>query len=244
MGVHGSPSAYPSDQVADLAAPVPVPGGGSERWLIPSALVFLLVAVLFGALMLGHVPPTGGGDPAASGLPAPSPAIAGAGAAPALPPSATPVPSLTPSLSPSPAPIIDGLPLRSAASGLCLDVDADPAHEGTPAAQEPCTGGSRQRWLLVATGPGFELVNAASGLCLDVTNQSSDDGAAVQLWRCHGGQNQQWRLQPVSGSVALLVAAHSNKCLDVPAEHLTVPTHLQQWTCQSSTNQQWNAVPS
>jgi Ricin-type beta-trefoil lectin domain len=257
MGVHRSQSAYPPDRGAEPAPALyrsggpdrsggPA-GGGFERWLIPGALVFLVLAVLFGALMLGHVLPLGGGAPAAARVPDSVPAGGGAVASAAAPPSGlppSPTPAPPPSPTPSPTPPANGSTVRSAVSGLCLDVDGDPANQGTPAAQEPCTGDARQRWRQVPTGAGFALVDMASGLCLDVAGVSTDDGAPVQVWGCNGGPNQQWRLQPVNGNLGLLVAAHSNKCLDVPAQQQSVPTHLQQWTCLSGTNQQWSAAPA
>src|SRR5437667_8733621 len=105
MGVHWSHSAYPSDSGADLTTPVPggPPGGRFNRWLIPGALMFLLLAMLFGAVMLSHVLPTGDSGPASAPVPASSPAIGDAGTAPAATPSLAPSPgpSSPPSLPPS-----------------------------------------------------------------------------------------------------------------------------------------------
>jgi hypothetical protein len=250
--VHRSQSAYSPHEGSDRPTVPGRPAGGLDRWLIPGAAVFLLLAVVFSALMLAHLLPIGQA-PAAAGMPATGPA-GGAGAptavaqptgpsaAPSTAPSAAPSPP--PARSPSPTPAADGLFVRSAASGLCLDVDGDPNGQGTPAAQEPCTGSTRQRWRLVPNGSGYALVDVASGLCLDVNNGSTDDGAVVQVWGCNGGQNQQWQLQPVGGNLALLVVAHSSKCLDVPAQTQTVPTHLQQWTCLNDLNQRWSDAAS
>src|SRR6266542_3852762 len=89
-----------------------------DRWLVPAALGFLALAVLFAGVML-LVPRTGGPEPLAS-QPAAVAVPADAPSTVAPSPSARPGRSSSPA--PSPKPPVDGLLVRAVATGLCLDL--------------------------------------------------------------------------------------------------------------------------
>ena len=217
-----------------------------DRWLIPGALGFLVLAVLFavGMLLVPGFARSGGTvtQPAAAGTPVgsePPPTVAPS-------PSPTPSPTASPTPSPSPPPkVVDGVLLRSVASGLCLDVATGGDPQGAGAQQDTCAGGPAQHWRLSPAGGAATLVNVASGKCLDVGNGSTDDGARVQQWDCNGGANQQWRMQPVDGGPAgtvTVTAGHSGKCLDLPTEQTGPGFRVQQWSCNGQPNQQWTVT--
>ena len=198
---------------------------GSGRWLIPAALGFLALSVLFALVMLAY--PFGD-----AGVPVSAPASAGPSPAAAPSPSPSPSPTPSPSPSPSPAPGAVGDRLRTA-GGRCLDAaPGDP--EGAAAQPDPCGDGAGQRWRQVPGDGAVTLVNVASGKCLDVNNRSTDDGAQVQEWTCNGGPNQQWRLQPApTAGAVLLVSVNSGKCVDASGG-----TAVQQ-PCDGRDSQQW-----
>jgi hypothetical protein len=213
-----------------------------DRWLIPGALCFLAVAVLF-AVGMAVIP--GGPGP---GSVDPQPAAAGSPVLPSLAvtPSPSPTPSPTPAKTSPPPPRVDGVLVRSALTGLCLSVaGGGGAPDGAAVEQDPCTSDPVQRWRVVAANGAAALVNVASGKCLDVSAASTDDGAKVQQWSCTNGPNQQWRPQPMPGDPAgvQLVAVHSGKCLDLPAQQTGPGSALQQWSCTGGGNQRWTITP-
>ena len=198
-----------------------------DRWLIPGALGFLALAVLFAVVMLVY--PFGGGE--RGGPPPPEPAAAASRGAPA------PSPTVSASPLPSPTASTDSALVRNQATGLCLSVGGgDP--QGAAAQLDNCGDRTNQRWRRVAVGDAVSLVNVASRKCLDINDKSADDRAKAQTWSCNKGTNQQWRVQPATGG-SLLVSVNSGKCLDVPEGQGSPGTRLEQFTCHGRSNQVW-----
>jgi len=219
---------------------VPMPSHHQSRgadWLIPAALTFLAVAVLFAVAI---VIVNGGSSGRAETLAAPSRGAAASGSGapaatttPSAPAPTTPAPPKT--SAPPPA-----APVRTT-TGLCLDVSPADAGDGAQALQAACDGSAHQNWRVTALGGDVvAFTNAVSGKCLDVNGGSTDDSAKVQTWNCSGGTNQQWHRQDAGGGRFFLVAVHSNKCLDVAGGANPAPGILvQQFTCNGTDAQRW-----
>jgi Ricin-type beta-trefoil lectin domain len=203
-----------------------------DRWLIPGALGFLALAVVFAVVMV--TVPSGGGR----SVPVTRPAAAGT---PTVAASATTAPSVSPS--PGPVSNVDGLLVHNVATGMCLGIgDGDP--EGAVAQQEPCGDAPAERWRETPADGAVLLVNVASGKCLDVNNRETDDGARIQQWSCNNGANQQWRPHAVTTDPAgpvLLINANSNKCLEVPDGATDAGVPVRQRNCDGGPAQQWVA---
>jgi hypothetical protein len=215
-----------------------------DGWLIPGALCFLALAVLFALGMV--VIPGGTGTGTVT-----EPAAAASGVPPTAPVPTAAAPSATPSRTPSPSPTpsrvkADGVLVKSALTGLCLSVQGGAAApDGAAVEQDPCGADPVQRWRVTPGNGAVAIVNLATGKCLDVNAASGDDGARVQQWSCLGVPNQQWRPQPLPGDPAgiQLTAVHSGKCLDLPAQQTGPGSALQQWSCTGGPNQRWLVTP-
>lgn len=206
-------------------------------WLIPSALAFLVGAVLFAVLI---VVISGGASGHADTL-APRQAAGATGvptsSGPAAPTTAPPTTQAPP---PTTAPAATGATVRTT-TGLCLDISPADATEGAQLVQAACDGSAHQRWQAHDLGGGVvNLVNSATGQCVDVANADGSDGARVQQWTCNGGANQQWRTQDAGNDTLLLIAVFSGKCLDVTGGARAEPgVPVQQYTCNGTDAQRW-----
>lgn len=233
------------------------------RGALAAGTAGVLVGVLFAAGLLPGGARDGPTGPGPAGIAAadgtrPTPATLGGSAASGNTSTSPPASTPTRPLAPGPAPTLAFGPteprlLRSAASGLCLDVGREnPAGGGVH--QAACTGTASQRWLPIPVGGDlFALVNAASGSCLDVAGESRYDGAAVQQWSCTGRANQRWRfvrtipsprpgtgVGPGAASITtMLVSAHSGRCLDLPGANPAPGTRIRQFSCLATPNQRW-----
>jgi hypothetical protein len=209
--------------VSGTIAGVTVHQADREGWLIPAAVAFLAVCVIFAVvMMLWH------GGIGSAGVPAGAASGSPGGASAAHPA--------------HPSPTGDRVvALHQVGSGLCLDVQIRDKPEGAPAEQLQCSGVNSQRWRLrTGTGGAVMLVNTASGKCLDVSDRSTKDGAHIQQWTCNGGSNQQWRLNGgTSGGPVALISVGSGKCLDVPNASHDESAKLQQFTCNGTDAQHW-----
>ncbi|MGW1200851.1 ricin-type beta-trefoil lectin domain protein [Streptomyces sp. NPDC002536] len=79
-------------------------------------------------------------------------------------------------------------PLKSAATGTCIDAYGAASANGTEVGGWPCSGARNQEWWYEGT--------LHSGLthdrCVDVPGGAYRAGAALELWNCHGGANQRF----------------------------------------------------
>ena len=205
-------------------------------WLIPAALAFLAVAVLF-AVAIVIVNGGSSGRAESMGAPSRGASAAGSGAPVASTPGA---PATTPPAAPKTSAPPPAAPVRTS-TGLCLDLSPADAGDGAQALQAACDGSAHQNWRVTALGGDVvALTNAASGKCLDVNGGSTEESAKVQTWSCTGGANQQWHRQDAGGGRFFLVAVHSNKCLDVAGGANPAPGILvQQFTCNGTDAQRW-----
>ncbi|AKJ27336.1 RICIN domain-containing protein [Caldimonas brevitalea] len=133
--------------------------------------------------------------------------------------------------------------LKSAHSGLCLQVAGASTADGAKIQQATCSGSAAQRFDLVADAGGtWRLVNVHSGKSLDVTDVSTANGALLQQWTTAATDNQRFTLTP-QGDGYQLVARHSGKCVDVRDWSTAVGGAIQQWACAPTANQRWSLTP-
>ncbi|MFE0257850.1 RICIN domain-containing protein [Streptomyces sp. NPDC059010] len=86
--------------------------------------------------------------------------------------------------------------VRSANSGLCLDVPA-PQNSVPQLVQNTCDGSRNQQWKIESVGGGtYTLANAANGLLVDNKQSSDKEGNEIIQWPSTGGANQHWTLTP------------------------------------------------
>lgn len=197
----------------------------STGWLIPGALGFLAVAVVFAAVMLiwhGGI----GSDAPTTGLPtAGDAAPSGPGGTGGTSPSSgsgavTPSPSRK--AGPVTGPVIGY-------GGLCVDVREANRADGTAVQVYGCNGTPAQSWTVQPDGRMQAL-----GKCLDVRDGATADGTPVQLYRCNGTGAQVWKAQP-DGT---LLNPQSGRCLE-DAGSGPAGTQLVIRSCTGSAQQQW-----
>ncbi|MEV5243583.1 ricin-type beta-trefoil lectin domain protein [Streptomyces cinnamoneus] len=84
-------------------------------------------------------------------------------------------------------------PLKSAATGSCVDAYGAASANGTQVGGWPCSGSRNQQWWYDGQRGSLH-----SGLthdrCVDVPGGKYAAGTAVGLWNCHGGANQKFVL--------------------------------------------------
>ncbi|HEY2669367.1 MAG TPA: ricin-type beta-trefoil lectin domain protein [Rugosimonospora sp.] len=206
----------------------------STGWLIPGALAFLAVSIVFAAVMLvwhggigAGVPaddgPTADGLTAAGGVPASpggTPTSSGGAAASSSPGGVAP--SATRPTGPVSGPIVG-------VGGLCVDVRSASRTDRTAVQVYGCNGTDAQSWTVQTNGTVQVL-----GKCLDVTDGATGDGTPVQLYDCNGTGAQVWRAQPDGR----LLNPQSGRCLD-DAGSGPPGTQLIIFACTGSANQRW-----
>ncbi len=99
-------------------------------------------------------------------------------------------------------------PLKSAATGTCVDAYGAASANGTQVGGWPCSGARNQQWWYDA---GRKSLHSAltHDRCVDVPGGRYAAGAAVALWNCHGGANQQF----VRSDASFRPAAAQELCL-------------------------------
>nr|WSX54021.1 RICIN domain-containing protein [Streptomyces sp. NBC_00974] len=127
---------------------------------------------------------------------------------------------------------VAGVPVRSHASGRCIDVTGGKG-DGTPLQIWDCNRLAQQSWRFMNDGTVRAL-----GLCLDVAWGATGNGAVIQLASCSGNSAQQFRLNSATHD---LVSLHANKCVDVKDRQTGNGTRLQLWDCNGLDNQKWSA---
>ncbi|MFI1969121.1 hypothetical protein BLA24_26155 [Streptomyces cinnamoneus] len=82
-------------------------------------------------------------------------------------------------------------PLKSEATGTCVDAYGAASGNGTAVGGWDCTGNRNQQWWY--DGERGSLHSALShDRCVDVPGGKYAAGTAVALWNCHGGANQRF----------------------------------------------------
>ncbi|MFB7468596.1 ricin-type beta-trefoil lectin domain protein [Streptomyces sp. NPDC056224] len=155
--------------------------------------------------------------------------------APAAPTPAAPAPAkASPAANTAPQSLtqVAGVPVRSHASGRCIDVTGGKG-DGTPLQIWDCNRQAQQSWRFMNDGTVRAL-----GLCMDVAWGATGNGAVIQLATCSGNPAQQFRLNSATHD---LVSLHANKCVDVKDRQTGNGTRLQLWDCNGRDNQKWSA---
>lgn len=121
-------------------------------------------------------------------------------------------------------------PLRSAATGTCVDAYGAGSANGTEVGGWDCSGARNQQWWF--DGQRGSLHTALThDRCVDVPGGTYAAGAAVVLWDCHGGANQRFSL---SGGT-FRPAAAQDLCLSLAGAK--EPVRLQK--CDGSPSQRF-----
>ncbi|GGT52318.1 ricin-type beta-trefoil lectin domain protein [Streptomyces purpureus] len=123
-------------------------------------------------------------------------------------------------------------PLKNAATGSCLDVNAATSANGTGVLGWDCHGGRNQDWWY---DPARRTLHTelTQDRCLDVPAAKYQPGAALVVWNCSGAANQ--RFVRESGTLRPAAATHLCATLGAAKE----PLRLQ--TCDGSANQRFAA---
>ncbi|MCA6094145.1 ricin-type beta-trefoil lectin domain protein [Streptomyces sp. SCA3-4] len=121
-------------------------------------------------------------------------------------------------------------PLKSAATGSCVDAYGAASANGTQVGGWPCSGSRNQQWW-----HDGQQGSLHSGLthdrCVDVPGGAYRAGAAVALWNCHGGANQKF----VRSDATYRPAAAQDLCLTLAGAK--EPVRLQK--CDGSASQRF-----
>ncbi|MEU6933069.1 ricin-type beta-trefoil lectin domain protein [Streptomyces sp. NPDC046385] len=82
-------------------------------------------------------------------------------------------------------------PLKNAATGNCLDVNASESANGTAVLGWDCHGGRNQNWWYDSARRTVHT-GLTQDRCLDVPGTNYSAGTALIVWNCHGGANQKF----------------------------------------------------
>ncbi|MFE7133544.1 ricin-type beta-trefoil lectin domain protein [Streptomyces sp. NPDC057638] len=108
-------------------------------------------------------------------------------------------------------------PLRSEATGKCLDVSASVTRNGTAVTGWDCHGGRNQGWWY-DPDRGSLHTELTQDRCLDVPGARYTAGAALVVWNCSGARNQNFvkvsgTLRPVDAQSLCLTQSSGNDAL-------------------------------
>jgi len=187
--------------------------------------------------------------------------IVGGGAKPGQMPSKTALVKLSRDKNPA-------FQIRSAKSGLCLEVAGNSRKNGAVVHQQPCQWKENQKWKkAVREGGWYQLVSQHSGNCLDLAGGRIGDRVPLQMWECAGGKkghiNQLFRdatgLSDAQTAAYMKKAEHeatrinrpgkrvfqvrvSGKCIDNTGSK-NKGAHAHQWDCHPHiANQQFEVI--
>ncbi|MET9951018.1 ricin-type beta-trefoil lectin domain protein [Streptomyces sp. NPDC006339] len=123
-------------------------------------------------------------------------------------------------------------PLKNAATGNCLDVNASRSANGTAVLGWDCHGGRNQGWWYDSARRTLHT-ELTQDRCLDVPGANYRAGTALVVWNCHGAAHQTF----VRDGATLRPAAAPGLCLTQGAAR--EPIRLQ--GCDGSANQRFVA---
>jgi hypothetical protein len=128
--------------------------------------------------------------------------------------------------------------IRSAQSGLCLDIPTSSTTNGVQLQQWQCNGTNAQRFDIISVGGGyFRIINVNSRKALDVRDASQNNGAAIQQWDYYGTPQQLFRVDMRGLGRFSISSRLSSKVLDLAGT--TNAAKLQQWSYTGGANQIW-----
>ncbi|MFF0437643.1 ricin-type beta-trefoil lectin domain protein [Streptomyces sp. NPDC004327] len=123
-------------------------------------------------------------------------------------------------------------PLKNAATGNCLDVNASESANNTAVLGWDCHGGRNQNWWYDPARRSLHT-QLTQDRCLDVPGATYAAGTALIIWNCHGGANQKF----VRDGDTIRPASATGLCLTQGAAR--EPVRLQ--NCNGSANQRFTA---
>jgi Ricin-type beta-trefoil lectin domain len=141
---------------------------------------------------------------------------------------------------------LDGMPIVSAHSGMCLNLARWDTSDGAAIIQWPCGGGNNERWNLIfhceGCAPASSVVNRYSRKCLDIIGTSN--GAPVTQRGCHDNDGRQGWYMKYKGSshgwwYYTFENIHTRKCLEVPNGTMDCGAAIQVWDCNGNPTQLW-----
>ncbi len=91
--------------------------------------------------------------------------------------------------------------VKSAATGLAMDIDGGRARDGARVITSRPAGSDSQLWKIEGKGSERRFTSRL-GIALDLPHGSHDDGVEYQTWSGAGQDNQRFRLMWISGPVA------------------------------------------
>lgn len=194
---------------------------GQESRHVRGPVIAVAIAVIVATSALGQST----SDPAATSQ-------AGIGCCPGAGPQPQPVPP------PANATFF----IKSASSGMMLDVPK--SQPGQPIEQLPLNWSTNQQWgFHNSTGRGLEIDSLSSGLVLDDPGFSTQPGVKLQQWTSNLGTNQQWGLfWNANGSGGFEIQSVSSRLvLDVPPSAQPAGTIIQLGTRYLHNNEQWQS---
>ncbi len=83
----------------------------------------------------------------------------------------------------------DGMQIRNAQSGKCLEILSLNNSNGAQAGVWDCWGGANQKWYW----DGMQLRNLMNNKCLEILSFHNENGSLSGMWDCWGGANQRWK---------------------------------------------------
>ncbi|OQR64525.1 hypothetical protein B6E66_07925 [Streptomyces maremycinicus] len=126
---------------------------------------------------------------------------------------------------------VAGVPIRSHASGKCVDVSGGVSKDGAPLDIRGCAETARMSWTFASDGTVRAL-----GRCMDVAGGSTSNGAQVRLAECSGSPSQRFRLNDAHD----LVNRQADRCVDVTDARTADGSPLQLWDCTGADHQKWS----
>ena len=136
--------------------------------------------------------------------------------------------------------------IKSAASGLALNVTGGSTANGAAIIQWPFSAGQTNAlWTFVPTSGGYyQIKNVNSGEVVNVSGASGINGASIVQWPAQGMTpgNDQW--MPVSNGDGTysFYNLNSQQALDVPNGSTASKLQMDQWFGNSTAAQKWTLV--
>jgi len=134
----------------------------------------------------------------------------------------------SPSPAPTPTPTQFSGTLKSAFTGLCVDIPGGDTSDGALLWAWDCYGGEAQQWAF-QDGMLKSLLDTSK--CVDLLGGDTTNGNQLGLWSCYGGDSQQWGFDPDMGTIYLASSAASDatKCVQFGGGNQGDPLTI--WDC-------------
>ena len=127
--------------------------------------------------------------------------------------------------------------IKSAASGLCLDV-----YSGEKVVQDYCYQDQYQKFTFNKTTDGYINIESWNDKHFDVEGGANENGANFIISGKHSDNNQKFEVIENNDGTYQLKVRHSGKCLDKKAGSTKKGEELKQQNCNNGLNQRWNLI--